>query len=276
MMPEHAFTTEDVTYRTIGGIELQARLYRPEGDHPVPYVMESHGGAWRNGDRLNNLAIHEHFAKNGIGVFAIDFRLSEVAAFPGPVQDVNVAIRWFKAHAAELGLNPSKIGGLGSSSGGQQMGLIALQPTHPDYAVAADGAGSHDASLDFFIGCWPILDPLARYRMAQEQGKDRLVENHNIYFADEAEMEAGNPYMALERGEATHLPPALIIQGTADDNVEHERADIFAALYREKGGEIEVKKFIDQPHTFAANNPDSDAAQEAFAAMSNFVHAQTS
>ena len=59
-----------------------------------------------------------------------------------------------------------------------------------------------DASLTFFVACWPILDPLARYRMVQEKGNERLVAAHNDYFPDETAMEIGNPYLVLDRNVA--------------------------------------------------------------------------
>lgn len=269
-----AVTEEDISYRTIDGLELLGCLYRPEGDGPFPYVVDVHGGAWRNGDRMNNQVIHQQFAAAGVGVFALDFRLSTQAPYPAPVQDTNYGVRWFKKNAASIGANASIIGGLGSSSGGQQMGLVALQPNEPTYVVDEPSLEGTDARIDFFIGCWPILDPLARYQMAQESGKDRLVEAHNVYFTNEALMSAGNPFMVLDRGEATHMPPAAIIQGEADDNVDHFRADMFAERYKEAGGSIEVHKYANQPHTFAANNPDDPAAKDAVAKLIAFVLAQ--
>ena len=88
-------SVDDIPYRTIGGADLLGRLYRPNTTGPAPYVIDVHGGAWRNGDRLNNEIIHVDFAANGIGVFALDFRLSTEAQYPAPVDDVNYGIRWF-------------------------------------------------------------------------------------------------------------------------------------------------------------------------------------
>ena len=61
-----AVTEEDISYRTIDDLELFGRLYRPEGDGPFPYVVDVHGGAWRNGDRMNNQVIHQQFATAGV------------------------------------------------------------------------------------------------------------------------------------------------------------------------------------------------------------------
>ena len=265
---------EDISYRKVDDLELFGRLYRPDKDGPVPYVVDVHGGAWRNGDRMNNQVIHQQFAVAGIGVFALDFRLSTQAPYPGPVQDANYGVRWFKKNAASIGANASIIGGLGSSSGGQQMGLVALQPNESSYVIDEPSLAGTDASIAFFIGCWPILDPLARYQMAKESGKERLVEAHDTYFADEDQMAIGNPYMVVDREDATHMPPAAIIQGELDDNVDHFRADMFAEIYKEAGGCIEVHKYAGQPHTFAAKNPDDPAAKDAVAKLIAFILAQ--
>lgn len=265
-------SVEDIVYRTVDGIELLGRLYRPaSAEAGEPFVIDAHGGAWGSGDRLNNAVIHRDLVANGIGVFALDFRLSAQAQFPAPVQDVNYGVRWFKANAARLGLTPGRIGGLGSSSGAQQMGLVALTPDDPLYRIPDPSLANVDASLTFFVACWPILDPLARYRMAQDTGNQRLVAAHNAYFPDEAAMETGNPYLVLERGLATHLPPMMIIQGTADANVEHARADIFADRYRAAGGAIEVHKFEGEPHTFVTNDPEKPASKDAIARIRKFI-----
>jgi acetyl esterase/lipase len=267
-------SVEDIPYRTIEGTELKARLYRPDTTGPAPFVIDAHGGAWGNGDRLGNEVIHQDFAEHGIGVFALDFRLSGEAQFPAPVDDVNYGVRWFKANTNALGVATSLIGGMGSSSGGQQMGLVALTPTDTRYTTPEASLSEVDASVAFFIACWPILDPLARYQKVQKEGNERLISAHKAYFLTEEDMKIGNPFMILDRGEATHRPPMIIIQGTADGNVEHTRADIFAERYLAAGGLIELHKFDGQPHSFITREPDTRATKDAIEKLRNFVLAQ--
>ena len=262
---------EDIVYRTVDGIELLGRLYRPDGGGYGIWLIDVHGGACGFGDRLNYEIIHLNLQANGVGAFALDFRLSDVARYPAPVEDVAYGIRWFKANAQRLGLTVKKLGALASSSGAQQMGLIALKPDDPRWTVKDATLGDADASVEFLVAGWPILDPLARYKMVQEAGNERIMSAHHAYFADEAAMADGNPYMLLERGEATHLPPVLIVQGTNDANVAHERADIFAALYREKGGDAEVIKYEGMPHTFVTNEPEANLSEKAIADIRAFV-----
>ncbi len=270
---------EDIPYRTIDGHTLEARLYRPAGSGPdispdsgpARWVVDVHGGAWGSGDRLNNQVIHEDLAAHGIGVFALDFRLSDTAQYPAMVDDVSYGIRWFKANAAALGVNAATIGGLGSSSGAQQLGLVALCPANPRWTTPDAALGDADASIDFFVAGWPILDPLARYRMVRDAGNERLVAAHDACFATEADMAEGNPCALLDRGEATHLPPMIVIQGTADANVEHTWQDRFADLYRAKGGTVEMHKYDGQPHTFVTADPTSAASLDAIVKIREFV-----
>ncbi len=264
-------TIHDVAYRTIDGITLLARLYRPDTDEPVKWMIDVHGGAWGSGDRLNNTVIHEDLAAHGVGVCALDFRLSDEAQYPAMVDDVNYAIRWFKAQAETLDVEMSMLGALGSSSGAQQMGLVALCPAASRWTTLDPELTMVDASVDFFVAAWPILDPLARYHMAQEAGNERLVAAHDACFSTEDDMTEGNPYLLLERGEATHTPPMTIIQGTADANVAHTLQDKFADLYRAKGGKVEVHKFDGQPHTFVTADADTEASKEAIFKIREFV-----
>ena len=262
---------ENILYRKIEKLELMGTLYRPDADGTAPFVVDVHGGAWGSGDRLNNQVIHRFFAQNGIGVFALDFRLSSQAQFPNPVTDVNYGVRWFKKHASSLDVEASLIGGLGSSSGAQQMGLIAFQPDEERYVVAEPSLEGVDASVDFFIACWPILDPLARYQMARITNNERLIDAHKVYFPKEEDMTVGNPYMVVQRGDAAHAPPMVIIQGDADQNVDHFRADMFAECYRELGGSIEVHKYVGQPHAFITNHPEDPDSENAIEKLKDFI-----
>ena len=198
-------------------------------------------------DRLANAAIHHYLAAQGIAVFALDFRMAPKHPYPAAVEDVAFALGW-----ARRELKPKYMGALATSSGAQVL-LSAVLPG--------------DEPLDFIIACWPILDPLARYRMAKAKNLKNLVDAHHAYFADEAAMSEGNPYLIVERGEAKTKPPMLIIQGTADENVEHHRADLFAERY----GDARVVKFDGQPHTFIPKDPASAASQKALAAIAAFV-----
>ncbi|MBV9828571.1 MAG: alpha/beta hydrolase [Alphaproteobacteria bacterium] len=261
--------TRDIEFIRHGDTPLLGRLYQPKGQGPFPALLDVHGGAWASGDRLNNAPLDEALAKSGIVVLAIDFRMPPQHRYPASIADIHYAIRWLKAHATEFNSRRDLVSALGTSSGGHQLLLAALKPKEPRYAALSS---SEDASLPYIVLCWPISDPLARYRMVKEKGNANLVKAHDAYWASEAEMEEGNPQLILERGEAvTPLPPAIVVQGTSDDNVTPDMADRFAAAYRARGGSLDLHKFDGQPHTFIMRDPASDASRRATEQLRDFI-----
>jgi acetyl esterase/lipase len=268
---------EDIEFGRAGDAPLIGRLYRPRGISGFPGIVEVHGGAWTGGDRFNNVVIHNAVAAAGTAVLALEFRLAPATPYPGPIADINLGIRWLKANIARLGGDPAKVGGLGTSSGGHQLLLNVLRPHDPRYtALKPANAGDADATLDHVVVCWPIADSVARYRMAKATGNERLVKNHHAFFGDEATMAEANPQAILDTGVAIKLPPALLIQGTADNNVTPDMADRFAAAYTKAGGNITLKKFEGEPHTFVSANPTSAASVEALRLITEFIASQTS
>ncbi len=266
-----AIDIQDIEYQRPGGTPLLARLYRPEGSGPFPAVLEVHGGAWTGGDRLNNVSIAEDLARNGILVMSIDFRMPPVAGYPDTVADVNLGIRWLKAHATEYGSKPELVGGLGTSSGGHLLLLNLLRPADPRYTAHTLPGSTIDASLAFGIVCWPVADPLTRYRVMKDRGNDRLVQAHILFWPSEAAMEEGSPQHILDRKEPVAKPPMLIMQGTADNNLTDEMASRFAASYRALGGSIELEIFPGQPHAFIPNAPTAPDSVRALGLINGFI-----
>jgi acetyl esterase len=263
----------EVTYREFDGRKLLAQIYRPPGKGPFPAVVEVHGGAWTGGDRFNNDLIAKKLAADGILVMAIEFRMPPEFTYPASIADINFAIRWLKAHAEAYGIDVGAIGGLGTSSGGHQLLLAALCPDDSKYnSLNLPGGKASGGELRFVALGWPISDPLARYQMARERGITRLVQNHDAYFGSLETMKAANPQLIVERREFSHLPPLLILQGTADENVTPDMADRFAAAYRAAGGVIELHKFEGQPHAFATQKADSAESLLAINRFAEFIH----
>jgi acetyl esterase len=269
-MPVH---TEDLEYLRVGGTPLLARFYRPEGQGPFPAVVEVHGGAWTSGDRFNNVSIAEHLAARGVVVLSIDFRMPPAACYPETVADVNFGIRFLKANAGRFATQSELVGGLGTSSGGHLLLLNMLRPR--DVRYASHPLPATDASLAFAVACWPVADPLARYRAVRERGNDRLAEAHHQFWPSEEAMAEGSPQLVLERGEPVDTPPALIMQGTADDNLTPDMAANFAASYARAGGSIAFHRFDGQPHAFIPRDPAAPDALRALGLITDFIHHQT-
>jgi acetyl esterase/lipase len=200
------------------------------------------------------------------------------------VADIHYAIRWLKTRAGSLGGRPNRIGVLGVSSGAHQGMLVAMRPRDPRYA-SVPLAGGTDASVGCVVMCWPVIDPLSRYRYARAlkaKGQpypevvDRVLPCHDEYWKTEDAMAEGNPVLALERGEAVELPPVLYLQGSRD--VAHPRPDLerFVTLYRKAGGRVDLELFDGEAEGFINKNPDSPASRTALTAIVAFVHASLS
>ena len=281
MTATHDIVVEDVEYLRHGVTPLLARIFRPRDGGSCPMVVDLHGGAWCRGDRLNDTPINETLARSGLVVAALDFRMPPVAAYPASLADIHYGIRWLKTRAASLGGRADRVGVLGVSSGAHQGMLLAMRPSDPRYA-ALPLAGGPDARVGCVVLCWPVIDPLARYRYAKAlkaKGQpypevvDRVLPCHDEYWKTEDAMAEGNPVLALERGESVELPPALYVQGTRD--VAHPRADLdrFVTQYRKAGARVELELFDGEAEGFINKNPQSPAAKKALDAIVAFVHA---
>src|SRR5262245_25497818 len=108
----------DVVYAEAGGTPLRFDHYRPlGGDGPAPVVVFVHGGGWIRGDPSQAAGNALHFARRGLATVAISYRLAPAHRFPAPLDDVRHGLRWVRAHASELGIDPERIALLGLSAG---------------------------------------------------------------------------------------------------------------------------------------------------------------
>ncbi len=257
---------EDVEYLRHGDTPLLARLFKPRGKGPFPAIVELHGGAWCLGDRLNDTAINELLARAGILVAALDFRVPPTASYPGSLQDINFGIRWLKTQAVKLSTHPEKICTFGISSGGHQAMLLGMRPDDSRYsAIALPGDRSGvDASVRGVIMGAPVIDPIGRYRYAQqlkESGKpypefvDMVLPLHDKYWQTEAAMTEASPVQMLERAERVALPPVLYIQDSRD--IVHPRPQLerFVELYRKAGGKVDLELSEGAADAFMPRNP---------------------
>jgi acetyl esterase len=270
------FLLEDVEYLSHGGRPLLGRLCRPVTRGPNPVVISVHGGAWTSGDRMQDWSTYQYLASNGIAVFSVDFRQPPEARYPQPVADINYAVRWLKRNAARFGMDGRRIGGIGFSSGGHQLALNALRPFHEDYrSIEVHGSDPDTtAELDFVVLCYAVLSPLARYEMVTARGIENLISSHHAYWPSVADMEAGDPQLIVERGEAERLPPMLLIQGVVDENLPDGTAERFARAYAAGGGVVETEIYESGPHGFMRLPGSEAAASDARERILRFVRAE--
>ena len=267
---------DDFDYLDVGGVTLSATLYRPLGSG-FPAVIDVHGGRWIKNDRFNNREIAVHLAQDGVAVFSIDFRMPPEANYPCSVHDIHYGLRWLKLNASRFGIWPDAIGGLGTSSGGHQLLLTALNPDREPYGqhkLAQNESLEVDTSIPFLIVGWPVSDPVARFAYADQHQLTELIDAHKQYWKPLSLMESGNPKKILETGAFTSLPSLLLLQGKADENSDYQMNEAFVNAYRRVGGSAYLVLYDDAPHAFVTRNPRSVVSQDALCRICAFIHKQ--
>jgi len=259
----------DVPFARPPGLELLARVYRPRGEPagPLTALVDVHGGAWARLDRTVGALHGRALAASGLVVVSLDFRQGPDHQHPAASADVAAGVRYVRAHARELGIEPARVGILGSSSGGHLALLHAIRPGAHDRAptpiVAADGSTDTavgDDSVAFVLALYPPADPLARYRYVLSREHEPpppsgfnakgLIASHRGYFATEAAMAEASVTRVLGDGEARARPPAWVAQPELDDNVPAAITDALVAAYEKAGGSIERVYFPGARHSF--------------------------
>ena len=254
----------EVEFRRTPKRTLMARIYQPQGAGPFPTLLDLHGGAWNNKDRLANEPMDRAVAASGILVVAIDLTLAPEAPYPASVQDANYGIRWLKAKAGRWNGDPAHLGVLGSSSGGHVAELLGMRPRDPRYnAIPLTEGPSVDATVAYVATRSPISDPYARYLQAEKMKRADMMQKSKTYFNPWETVYEGNPQQMLDRREAVSLPPLLVMQGALDDNVIPPIQEKFAASYRAAGGECQLDVFDGCEHEWIAKpGPQTDRAHE--------------
>jgi acetyl esterase/lipase len=259
------FSTRDLVFAQVPSGDLTGTLYAPVGQPMQALVLQVHGGGWCTGDRAQDSGFCAQLAEQGIAVFAIDFRMPPEAKFPAAAQDVATACAWLKGQDLNRGAPNDRIGLVGMSSGGHLAALVALTP---------EGVDGRE-SCSYWIGCWPVVDPQGRYHLAKARGREDLIRNHHAFWRDEGEMAEGSPQAIVQNRRGRPLPPALLIQGLEDENLDPEMTRRFARAYADAGGQVELLTFAGEPHAFMKRHPDSAHSRQALQAIVDFIRTQS-
>jgi acetyl esterase/lipase len=226
------------------GTNLAGDLYLPKGLDKAPVVIAAHGGGWQAGSRAAYKYWGPFLARNGFALLSIDYRLGKAGAYPGSVYDLKAAIQFVRAKAADLGLDPERIGLMGDSAGAHLAALVALAPDQftgeyrgdPNFAVSAD--------VKAVVGFYGVYDMLAQWQHDQiARPRDQIAEkylaaspmqNRRVYF-DASPMS----YATIDRNRSRFL----LIHGTADDVVDPvTQSEAFQNALNQAG--VYVRRFV--------------------------------
>ncbi|MCH2337860.1 MAG: alpha/beta hydrolase [Pseudomonadales bacterium] len=246
----------DIAYACPDTGNLLMRLFHPPKASGHGVVMV-HGGAWTSNDRTTPWVMCEALAAEGMLVASLDFRCGPDFQHPTASADIAAGVRYIRAHAREFEIDPDTLGLIGSSSGGHLVLLTALKPDVPEHMTTPilprenEDDGFYSAEVLYVVALWPVSDPPARYRYAQESGRRELVAAHDGYFGSLDRMQHASVQRVLMSGEATHVPPVMIVQPGEDANVPEAMTLDLVTSYQARNGSVQYRYLPDLPHAFA-------------------------
>src|SRR4029079_10204731 len=189
--------------------------------------------------------------------------------------DVNLAVRWLKAHAKEFN-GTTTVGAFGNSSGGHQVVLAALRPRHAAYtALPLASYPDIDASIAYVIAAWPVICPLYRFHFAKEFNRQEHIQAHIDYWRTEAAMAEGSPQTIVDQEKQIEMPPILFMLKADDKNHPLEMQERFIASYRKRGGQIEVHTFEGLPEHRMVPSRAQPETMRAMDTIAEFIRRQT-
>lgn len=221
----------DVTYgtaRTVDGrtVELRLDLYTPRGDTSAsrPVFVFAHGGFFVTGSKETTTVWATRMAQRGYVAASIDYRLgTEAVVYPvdTPIErrviedataDMQTAVRWFRASAAALRIDPERIG-VGGTSAGAVMALgVAVNGDTPFPGDHADESSAVCTAVSFSGANDPALvGPADAGAIFHHGADDTVVPTSQARLTRDAMRAAGLPVAWYEyAGEGHDLSDAAV------------------------------------------------------------------
>jgi len=249
-------TAYEGTYKTVGESGLNAYIWQPEPGKgpagPKAVIAFFFSSGWDNG-QVSQFAPHcVYFAARGMVAIAFDYRVS-VRHGSTPVQsmaDARSAMRWLRLNAAELGIDPGKIIGVGGSGGAHII------------ASAAMLNGFDEEGEDHGISCAP--NALALFNPILDTSKKGF--GFDRFPTPDLAKRAN-----LAAAYAPGLPPSVIFHGTADRVVPYENSFIFAKKMKKKRNICDLHTYEGQGHGFFNFNVSFDLYQATLTVLDDFL-----
>jgi acetyl esterase len=126
----------NIQYGVADGAPLLLDAYLPPAGGLYPGVVAIHGGAWWSGDKSEWAASCRQLAAVGFACFSVNYRLAPRYPYPAAVDDVTAATRWVRENAGRYGVDPTRLGAIGSSAGGHLAAMIGVVGDGPTDAGA--------------------------------------------------------------------------------------------------------------------------------------------
>jgi acetyl esterase/lipase len=234
---------EGVVFGKGGGRDLLCDVYTPAAATAgSTSVLLLYGGGWRAGDRSRVREVALQMAGHGFVCVASDYRLTPEAAWPAQIHDVKAAIRWLRANADRLGINPAKITLQGHSAGGHLALLAAGTPGRAEFEGEGGNAGVSTAVAAAVAFYPPVLFYAEGKRPSGASPADSLMG------------EAATVDLAREASPMSYVtaafPPTFLLHGTRDDVVPVSASLRFFEALTSVRAPVELKIYAGSPHGF--------------------------
>lgn len=226
-------------YKTVGDVKLNIYAFLPKDHKPSdkrPAIVFFHGGGWSGGSPGQFERQCKYFASRGLVALTAQYRLTSQPGVKAAqcVADAKSAVRWVRANAARLGIDPERIVASGGSAGGHLAACTGLIDGFDE-----KGEGPKISSRPNALVLFNPSVVLAPYE--DQFGWTRAFTEHTG--VDPKEL---SPLHHVKPGQ----PPTLILQGTADRATPYAAAQVFARVMKEAKNRCELEAYEGQEHGF--------------------------
>lgn len=246
--PADVIFERDVSYRK--GHErwvLNVMAPRAESKTPRPAIVLVHGGGWGSNDHYRFSSLGFFLAQQDYVVVAPTHRMIQDAPFPACLEDIKTSIRWLKANAERLNVDPKRIGAYGNSSGGQLAVMAAL--TGQKKQFEGDGPyGEFSSEIQAVVGSGTVGD------MRHTDHSDRAAQVYrSLAGAKSGQLSEKQISAVLKQASpATYVsrdaPPIMLVHGVKDHIVLIPSTDEFVDMMQAAGASISYLRYADGGH----------------------------
>ena len=256
-VPKDVVWKTGIEYANPGDEPLRLNMARPKnGEGPFPAILCIHGGGFRGGTRDGYNRLCLKLAERGYIAVTISYRLAPKYQFPAAVHDCKAAVRWMRANAAELKINPDKIGVTGGSAGAHLAEFLGVTADVPRFE-GTEGNPNQSSRVTCVVGMYGPTDFTKSYGKSEDAAVVLpLWLGGNLETARARHIEA-SPFYWVTPAAA----PTLCVHGTKDTYVAYEQSVEFVDKLKAASVEAELVTLQDAGHGF--KGPDAIAAEKA-------------
>jgi acetyl esterase/lipase len=225
---------KDVVFGKGGDMDLKLDIYKPPaGTEKRMATIHFHGGGFAGGSKDTLADRIRPYAALGYVAIAAQYRLSGQAGFPALIHDAKAAIRWVRANAKRLGIEPERIATVGYSAGGYHALFTAGTGNRPEFEGTGGNPGV-SSQVAVCLAYYPATNVPASMLPAGSDDEAKRAATATTYIA------AG-------------FPPTAVFHGMKDVTIPIESSQRLVQQFRDAKVPVEFHAFEGVPHVFDSN-----------------------